>query len=134
MHVDPSEGVVDEPLLYERGWGKKQSYVIAMGVEGAEDVTKVYVAAEDASERRQEWDDRALSEYLATITSRRRARLPADRLPHLLADDVSQRAWIDDTAKRLASLNKQLPGRISGPDDWKRMRQEAGPSQVEEIK
>lgn len=137
-----------EPLLYARGWGKKQSYVVAMGVEGAQDVSAVYVPDLMASgwERRIEWDEKGLqevrqkrareekcaadaSQHLAAITSRRRARLPASFVPELTTDDASQQAWITDTAGRLRRLEARkaaLPGRVSGPDDWKRVRHESG--------
>ncbi len=45
VHLDPSEGedAWDTPWLYEKGWGKGMSYVFAVGREGVEDVTRVYV-------------------------------------------------------------------------------------------
>lgn len=43
VHVDSCEAEVAKPLLYDRGWGKKQAYVIAFGPYGAEDVTRAYV-------------------------------------------------------------------------------------------
>lgn len=43
MHADSCEAEVAKPLLYDRGWGKQQAYVLAFGPYGAEDVTRAYV-------------------------------------------------------------------------------------------
>ena len=39
-HVDPCEAALDTPLLYEKGWGKKLSFVFAAGLGGFRDVTR----------------------------------------------------------------------------------------------
>lgn len=44
VHLDPSEGSADQPLVYDLGWGKKQSYCIAFGPGGGRDVTRGYVS------------------------------------------------------------------------------------------
>ncbi len=43
VHVDPSEGIVDDPDFYEREWNKDISYVYAPKFDGSiEDITKTY--------------------------------------------------------------------------------------------
>lgn len=42
--MDSCEASYDQPLLYEGGWGKEVSYVVAAGAWGAADVTPRYTA------------------------------------------------------------------------------------------
>ncbi|KAI8011310.1 Peptide-N(4)-(N-acetyl-beta-glucosaminyl)asparagine amidase [Camellia lanceoleosa] len=42
VHLDPCEGIYDNPLLYEKGWKKNLNSVIAFAKDGVYDVTKRY--------------------------------------------------------------------------------------------
>lgn len=39
-HADPCENKLDTPLMYEQGWNKRLSYVLAFDRNGSVDVTR----------------------------------------------------------------------------------------------
>lgn len=42
IHVDPSDNVLDSPLIYEHGWKRTIDYVIAYSRDDIQDVTWRY--------------------------------------------------------------------------------------------
>ena len=52
-HVDPCEGIVDKPKVYDHGWKKKLRYVIAVSVFEVQDVAKRYVIDQNELKNRR---------------------------------------------------------------------------------
>ncbi|KAG8739760.1 peptide-N4-(N-acetyl-beta- glucosaminyl)asparagine amidase [Ceratobasidium sp. 414] len=148
LHTDSCEAARDEPLLYDRGWGKKvraitknkkddadrsvrvgqMSYVVAFSVDGATDVSRGYV--QDSAEmfkRRRLAPEGALAQELAQITAARRRNLTQTKKAQLEVEDGVERAWLAASDQR-AKQPKEEPSRISGTREWKEARGEAGPS------
>ena len=42
MHIDPCETVINNPLMYETGWGKKLTWIMAIEETQIIDVTSTY--------------------------------------------------------------------------------------------
>ncbi|KAK1280900.1 Peptide-N(4)-(N-acetyl-beta-glucosaminyl)asparagine amidase [Acorus gramineus] len=125
MHLDPCEGVYDNPLLYEKGWQKKLSYVIAISKDGVLDVTKRYTRKwhEVLSRRNITTEDTALS-VLSDITKECRRGYTAQAISTLEQRDKKE---IEDLERNLhlsddASIS--LPGRQSGAKEWRIARSE----------
>ncbi|KAG9101004.1 hypothetical protein FS749_011087 [Ceratobasidium sp. UAMH 11750] len=104
------------------------SYVVAFSVDGATDVSRGYV--QDSAEmfkRRKQAPEGALARELAAITAARRRNLPQTKKTQLEAEDAVERTWLAASDQR-AKQPKEEPSRISGTQEWKEARGEAGPS------
>ncbi|CEG02117.1 Rad4/PNGase transglutaminase-like fold [Ostreococcus tauri] len=126
LHCDPCENVCDKPLLYECGWGKKLSYVIAFSIEGVFDVTRRYT--QNMRERyrlRGEVYEPWLRKRLAELTSELRSAMLPSEIKELEVQDVVERAELGRPA---VDVGESLPGRQTGSLAWRRARGELGPS------
>jgi peptide-N4-(N-acetyl-beta-glucosaminyl)asparagine amidase len=54
VHLDACEKAFDTPLVYEKGWGKKLTYVIAFSNDEIVDVTKRYILNYKVNRMRRE--------------------------------------------------------------------------------
>jgi len=70
MHADPSEGVVDNPLMYERDWGKKLTMIFAFTPNLVAHVTQRYTANYTATVTRRKMDDITLDAFVHTANRR----------------------------------------------------------------
>jgi peptide-N4-(N-acetyl-beta-glucosaminyl)asparagine amidase len=132
IHMDPCEASWDKPLLYEAGWGKKLTYLIAVGRDGVLDVTRRYTRQYNVLvSTRRAVDDAWISSYLANLTSKLRSENTEI--------GEKERIWLEerenaDVAEMMAAsavpLSKEelnnLPGRQTGSAEWVSSRGEGG--------
>ena len=131
VHVDPCEGALDTPLLYEAGWGKAPALVVAYGRQGVADVTRRYSAAGEAelAARRAaaglEAGSGRLGAALAALSREVRAATGAGPPgPARLAADAAPRL---PAVASPAAAAAARPGRTSGAAAWVASRSEGGP-------
>lgn len=76
LHCDPCENACDTPLIYESGWKKKLSYVIAYSAEEVQDVTWRYSSChKELLQRRNKCGEMELIDALVKLREERQKRL-----------------------------------------------------------
>ncbi|XP_011091953.1 peptide-N(4)-(N-acetyl-beta-glucosaminyl)asparagine amidase isoform X1 [Sesamum indicum] len=127
MHLDPCEGIHDNPLLYEKGWKKNLDYVIAVSRDGVCDVTKRYTRKwHEVLSRRVITTEPALASILSDITRECRKNFVSEMLLKLDERDKSE---VEELERNLFSRDDaaiSLPGRQSGNKEWRISRSEFG--------
>ncbi|OON17215.1 thioredoxin, partial [Opisthorchis viverrini] len=151
VHCDPS-GEVDQPLLYECGWGKELQYVFAYTIPplcfdfsdpqslqavDIQDVTWRYTRNfKEIISRRKYFSEGYLAAYLVNIhlTAVAAWNMKRSLVP---GDDVQNPFSMHQVIRELCSFFKPpkaperpLPGRRTGPLEWRRARGELGPGGV----
>ncbi|XP_073848899.1 N-glycanase Pngl [Musca autumnalis] len=122
IHVDPSDNVVDSPLMYQHGWKRNIDYVFAYSCDDIQDVTWRYCNNhKETLQKRRFCSESELIEALITIRKKRQAKLDDERKKLL-----SQRCMvelIELTVERTPTEN-ELKGRSSGSLAWRQSRGE----------
>ena len=126
VHVDPCEARLDCPLLYECGWGKALSYIIAASRDEVVDVTWRYtVQACEVKKRRDKVTEEELAQHLWSLT----VQLQQQHQPHtrnqLHLRMIKELASFLNTSTR-APTREELEGRSSGSLGWRMSRGETG--------
>ncbi|KAJ8020029.1 Peptide-N(4)-(N-acetyl-beta-glucosaminyl)asparagine amidase [Holothuria leucospilota] len=129
FHCDPCENVCDRPLLYEHGWGKKLSYVIAFSHEEVVDVTWRYTNhPQDVISRRTECREEWLMDVIAHLNKEKRQRLSAERVK-VLEERLPKELAEFLTVKKVQEGEGQ--GRQSGSLAWRLNRGETTSGQAQ---
>ncbi|KAJ0253861.1 Peptide-N(4)-(N-acetyl-beta-glucosaminyl)asparagine amidase [Hirschfeldia incana] len=125
IHLDPCEAVYDKPMLYEKGWGKKLNYVIAISKDGVCDVTKRYTKKwHEVLSRRTLTTESSLQAVLRTLTRERRAT--SRLLSALELRDRNEQEELERNLQSPDDASVSLPGRQSGDKEWRILRSEFG--------
>lgn len=127
MHLDPCESVYDNPLLYEEGWKKKLTYVIALSKDGVYDVTKRYTRKwHETMSRRLITSEANVQEVVKSLTKEVRRHLSPVDQALLESRDKEELLEIEKSHYSHDEPSGSLPGRQSGSKEWRISRAEFG--------
>jgi Transglutaminase-like superfamily len=135
IHADPCENVRDGPLMYDVGWGKKLTYVIAVSDGDVADVTKRYVLNWPRTlQRRVLCGEQWLASLITSLQLHAETRMPSQRADICRARRAEEARELElhhtgnDRANRLTLQEQQ--GRQTGNFAWRVSRGEAGRSNM----
>ncbi|TRY74150.1 hypothetical protein DNTS_004221 [Danionella cerebrum] len=124
IHCDPCENACDKPLLYELGWGKKLSYILAFSRDQAVDVTWRYSCKHsEVLSRRTLIQETLLLQKLNQLNTTRQQNVGAERKQELLQRLLVE--LVEFISPSIPSAG-ELGGRISGSLAWRAARGETG--------
>lgn len=122
-HVDPCEGIVDKPKVYENGWGKKLNYVIAVSIYEVQDVTKRYVMNFDKEKRNlvdEDWLNKLVMEQTDLYQKNLKDSGFKTKLAQMRLVELAEFMF----AKKSELSKEEGQGRTSGSLAWRLARQE----------
>lgn len=82
VHADPSEGILDQPLMYEQGWGKHLTMIFAFTPTSIEHVTHRYTEDYDATISRRGITEESMVAVLKEANDRLQFELPRKEFGH----------------------------------------------------
>lgn len=129
IHADPCENVMDRPLMYEKGWGKKLSYVLAFSKDEVQDVTWRYTSNQmDVMKRRKFCTEEKLLLFTTSLTEdRRRSSCSIPRQEYLTKRSLMELVELITChfgGNKDDKEGQEYQGRTSGSLAWRLARQE----------
>ena len=128
LHCDSCENACDKPLVYEAGWGKKLTYVIAFAADDIQDVTWRYTTqSEQVLARRNDCRESWLVKQIVRSRNELHAALTDSRKA------VLQRRLVAEIVEMLSTKkadSDECVGRSSGSLAWRQGRGETKSGQV----
>ncbi|XP_072034952.1 peptide-N(4)-(N-acetyl-beta-glucosaminyl)asparagine amidase-like isoform X2 [Amphiura filiformis] len=122
VHCDSCENVCDKPMLYEKGWGKKLSYMFAFSCEEVVDVSWRYTAKpQDVLSRRTECREDWLIDSISKLNQQRQQSLASTR--RAILEERASRELVEFLSSK-AVKDGEGQGRVSGSVAWRVARGE----------
>eukprot|EP00092_Neocalanus_flemingeri_P102935 GFUD01131671.1.p1 GENE.GFUD01131671.1~~GFUD01131671.1.p1 ORF type:complete len:772 (+),score=293.82 GFUD01131671.1:35-2350(+) len=123
LHVDPGE-TVDKTLVYEAGWGKKLTYVVAFSKDEVQDVTWRYSKNhEDTKNRRTLVRPMWLVRNILQLTGKRQLRFSEEEKSRLMSRRLTE--CLEMLTARSVGEGDRI-GRQTGSLAWRLARGEVG--------
>lgn len=117
IHVDPSDNVIDAPLMYQHGWKRNVDYVIAYSHDDIQDVTWRYANNhKETLSNRIKCNESELLETILKIREKRQKNCTKARKYYLRKRNL--REIIELMVERAATENEKK-GRSSGDLSWR---------------
>ncbi|CAK9823571.1 Peptide-N(4)-(N-acetyl-beta-glucosaminyl)asparagine amidase [Anthophora retusa] len=128
IHLDPCEDIMDRPLMYEKGWKKKLSYVLAFSKDEVQDVTWRYTRdLKGVMKRRNLCSETKLLQFIESLNKYRQSSLnySASRRQYVIKRRVLELLELIHVPKKHKSDDDDnYQGRITGSYAWKLARGE----------
>ncbi|TDG46487.1 hypothetical protein AWZ03_007048 [Drosophila navojoa] len=122
LHVDPSDNVVDSPLMYQHGWKRNIDYIFGYSRDDAQDVTWRYTNNhQQILKQRKLCSEKELIATLNVIRAKRQQFVSEERKKFLSQRNMCE--VIEMTVERTPT-ESELKGRSSGSLSWRQSRGE----------
>ncbi|KAL3287455.1 hypothetical protein HHI36_001926 [Cryptolaemus montrouzieri] len=122
LHCDPCDNVCDSPLMYEHGWKKKLSYVMAYSPEELQDVTWRYSSNhKELLKRRKLCTEAELIAAILELRGKRWESLTVPRKEYLTKRTVEELVQL---MQERHPKDEEMRGRTSGSINWRVARGE----------
>lgn len=129
LHVDPCEGVIDNPLIYEVGWGKKLQYCLAFSQHEVLDVTARYSKDFAATKSiRNLSDEEFLASYLNSLTDKLLEGIESrERIIERRRHEIAHLSELSSKKRDEEADFHKVQGRKTGSIRWRIERGEFSP-------
>lgn len=122
IHVDPSDNVVDAPLMYQHGWKRNVDYIIAFSHDDIQDVTWRYANNHNETlTKRQKCSETDLLNTVLKLREKRQQNCSKARKYYLRKRNLKE--IIELMVERKPTENEKK-GRSSGSLSWRVTRGE----------